>query len=278
MVTSLRSRFGLCASFLALLLFSLVATADVVPVLHTKAADYQNVTLVSHTPTHLFIQHSRGVATIKIDELDDQALTSLGLSRSKDGAVTALAKSAGEEPHDREALIAEQRRAVLSSFVDMFKRLFQDAWRVISPRDATIFGLFIAGILAVLLFFYLFYSYCVRLICLKAGYRPGIIAWLPIVRDYALFRAAGMSIVAFLVLMSPGIILPLVQNQFAGWEMVVFGNFVLVLVVHCLWCIRLCDARGKGAFAKILLIFPLTYPFAFLYLAFADRVNKDDFR
>ena len=174
--------------------------------------------------------------------------------------------------------MAGARRAAFSSLWDMFKGLFQDAWRAISPRDAAILGWIIAGTLAVLLLFYLFYSFCVRLICLKAGYRPGILAWLPILRDYALIRAAGMSVVSFLVLMSPGIILPLVQDQFVGWEAVALANFVLVVVVHCLWCVRLCDARGKGTFAKILLIFPVTYPFAFLYLAFADRVNKDDFR
>ena len=277
-MTPLRSRFGLWASLLALTLFCLAATADVVPELQTKAATYQNVTLVSHTPTHLFIQHSRGVATIKVDDVDDQALASLGLSRSKNGEVTALADPGGEASRDREASMAGARRAAFSSLWDMFKGLFQDAWRAISPRDAAILGWIIAGTLAVLLLFYLFYSFCVRLICLKAGYRPGILAWLPILRDYALVRAAGMSVVSFLVLMSPGIIVPLVQDQFVGWEAVALANFVLVVVVHCLWCVRLCDARGKGTFAKILLIFPVTYPFAFLYLAFADRVNKDDFR
>src|SRR6516162_8009402 len=51
----------------------------VVPVIQTKTDTYKNVTLVSHTSTHLFIRHSRGVATLKSTDVGLDALRSWGL-------------------------------------------------------------------------------------------------------------------------------------------------------------------------------------------------------
>ena len=46
--------------------------------------------------------------------------------------------------------------------------------------------------------------------------------------------------------------------------------FLVMLIVHIRWCILICLARGKSVVAMIFLIFPLTYPLAFIYLAFSS--------
>src|SRR5690349_6283617 len=57
----------LCASLLALVVFVAPSLAgDVLPVLKTRTETFANVTLINRTATHAFVQHSRGVANIKL--------------------------------------------------------------------------------------------------------------------------------------------------------------------------------------------------------------------
>src|SRR2546426_6622253 len=82
----------LCASLLALGIFAVhTFAAEVVPVLQTKTETYQNVTVISRTATHVFVQHSRGVANIKIAELDAQTLKALGYRSGDEAVVLASA-------------------------------------------------------------------------------------------------------------------------------------------------------------------------------------------
>ena len=68
----------LCATLLALCVFSIHALAlEAIPVLKSKTEDYANVTLLSQTPTHVFIQHSRGTASLKRSNVDESALAQL---------------------------------------------------------------------------------------------------------------------------------------------------------------------------------------------------------
>ena len=86
----LTARFS--AILLALGFFVSQALAeDVLPVLQTKTDAYEKVTVISQTKTHVFIQHSRGVANIKLSDLDVPALTALGFT-STDEAVIAAAQ------------------------------------------------------------------------------------------------------------------------------------------------------------------------------------------
>ena len=102
----------LCASLLALGFFVLQALGeDVLPVLQTKTDSYANVTVVSRTATHVFVQHSRGVANIKLSDLDVTALTALGFS-NKDEAVIA---AAGGDPKSDAAKSSTNRFAAFSA-------------------------------------------------------------------------------------------------------------------------------------------------------------------
>jgi len=261
----------LWASLLMLAVFAVSTFAgEVVPVLHTPSGTYSNLTVISRTTTHVFIRHARGVANIKVAELDAEALRSISPDNSGNAVVTpATAATVNDPAQSKEGALASKRSAAASGFLEMLVGMLADIKEAVPASMVASFGLVIGVTLAVLLCLYLFYSYCVRLICLKSGYQPGILAWLPIVRDYALFRASGMSVVWFLVLMSPGVIVRVIQGRFQGWEYVVLGACLVAVMVHCYWCVRICQARGKGTPTMLFLIIPFTYPFAFLYLAFS---------
>lgn len=255
----------LCATLLALCVFSIHALAlEAIPVLKSKTEDYANVTLLSQTPTHVFIQHSRGTASLKRSNVDESALAQLLTGASGSNVVATASGTTDNTPPK----VSDAPPATGESFARSFKDVLPQNIVVIIMS----LWLLILGFLLVL---YLFYSYCIKLICVKAGYQPGILAWLPILRDYALFRASGMSVAWLFVLLSPGVLLGVVQGRFQGWEFVVLGDCLVAVIVHCFWCVRICQARGKGILAMIFLIIPFTYPFVFLYLAFSGGESEE---
>src|SRR6185369_8299189 len=101
---------------------------------------------------------------------------------------------------------------------------------------------------AVLVFLYFFWSACSMAICRKCGvtgFFSGLLCWLGWFRLIPLLRAAGMS----------------------GWWFLVLGIPGVNVIIGVVWCIKIVNARGKGGFAATCLVFPPTFPLAFLYLA-----------
>jgi hypothetical protein len=91
-------------------------------------------------------------------------------------------------------------------------------------------------------------SFCVALICLKVDKPGGIMAWLPILQAFPLLHAAGMS----------------------GWWFLASFVPVLNLVAAILWCVKICNARGKNGILAFFLMVPGISILAFLYLAFSN--------
>ena len=108
--------------------------------------------------------------------------------------------------------------------------------------------LLVKGALGGLLLLFLLFSYCIWLICKKTGHAPGGLAWLPILQIFPLLKAAGMS---------------------AWW-------FLANIVAFIVWCLRICQARGKSPWLAVLLLLPGTNVLAFLYLAFADGPGDNE--
>lgn len=243
----------LCASLLSLAFFAVLAMADeVVPVLQTKTDNFANVTLVSRTATHVFVQHSRGVANIKLADLDATALNSLGISTAEAGRANGSTKAglggatvAGGNSTNR---LAAFTASLAASVKDLQSRLAPGA-KLPRLNQTAVLTLLIGMVLA-----YLFFCYCASLIVKKTGNEPGILIWLPVLQVFPMFRAASMS----------------------GWWFLALCVPVVSLVVHIIWCFRISQARGKGIVTAIMLILPLTSLFAFLYLAFADGKRRDD--
>ena len=165
----------------ALLAFCItVGTAlseDAIPLLKTKTEDYANVTLVSQTATHVCIQHSRGMATIKLTSLDAQALIALGISTNvlttRDSGATA-SKDAGSSYNSNQA-----RPSVgLGVRWDSLKSSTSNWFR--ANVNALIFPI---TVLLIILNFA--YGFCAKRFCKKAGYEPRFRVWIPMLRQLA---------------------------------------------------------------------------------------------
>jgi len=216
------------------------------PVLRTKTGNYTNVTVYGRSNTDLYVRHSRGLCNIKLADLPPETLAALG-------------------PDYAAAVPAKARRNVNPMQVlasPALQDLKTGLGRELAPRVAVIPGIstFRPGssllliLLAVMLAGYLFFCYCLKLICEKAGHRPGGLVWIPILQMIPMLQAAGMS----------------------GWWLLAFLVPGLNLVAHILWSIKIVQARRKNLWVSLLLILPVTNLAAFLYLAFSSAAESDD--
>jgi len=233
----------LIAVGLAFLAFAaLSVSAEVVSVVRTRTETFKGVTLVSQTATHAFLKHSRGVANIRLNDLDADTSAALGLGRS---GASVQGKTAGASASTA-SVGSEGEKA---SGPSVWQRAFPTGLPTVDldKRSLTI-------VIGVLLGTWLFFSYCLLLICRKAGTEPGPLVWLPVLQMIPMFRAAGMS---------------------AGWLLAMCVPLVN-LVALVLWSFNIAKARGKGVFTAILLILPVTNFLAFLYLAFSAGDEKPE--
>jgi uncharacterized membrane-anchored protein len=95
---------------------------------------------------------------------------------------------------------------------------------------------------------YIFYSYCLKIICEKTGKKPGVLIWIPIVQLVPLLEVAGLP-VWFII----GFFIPLL-------------NLVLAVVMFA----KISIARGKSGWLVILLFIPIANLIFIPYLAFSD--------
>jgi hypothetical protein len=215
---------------------------QVIPLLKTRAGTYTNVTISSRTAKEVCILHEGGVGNVLFEDLDAEGQALLGYAPpvAKGEALRVLAQEKvsavlNSLPFDSEAVDA------------MGSGSGQEVAIELSPA---VMGLLIAVSIAG----YLFYCYCLMLICAKAGHEPGPLVWLPLLQVFPMLRAAGMS----------------------GWWVLGMLVPLLNLVVTILWCFKIVSARGKSPVWAVLLILPFTNLIAFLYLAFSGDGNHED--
>lgn len=228
-----------------------VSGADVhLDMLKTRTGAFTNVTVVGQNKTDLFIRHARGIANIKISQIaDEAALRSLGLyvepppDRQKPAAPSGAVASALASVPGGKHLSPETAQRVQ-------ERLARARAEVVAALRQPAQVLAVSG--AVLLGVYLFFCYCLKLICQKAGQPPGGLIWIPVLQALPLLRAARMSPWWFLALVVPGL------------------NFVALV----LWCFKIAQARGKSALTAVALLLPGLNLVALLYLAFSDGAPK----
>lgn len=210
-------------------------------VLKIGTTTYRNVTVTTKSKNYIFILHSTGMTNIKVNDLPPDLRTQLGYDlppapESKTNTPAVWARQALGK------IEVPQVKQLESGLLGLYHS--GPASRISLPpltRNFLLIGL------AVLLALYLFHSYCCMLICRKTGSEPGILVWLPVLQLLPLLKAAGMSLWWFLVFLVPG----------------------LNLIAQVWWFIKITQARGKGFLVALLLIFPLTSPFAAMYLAFS---------
>ena len=227
----------LAGVFLAWLSVTLLPAADVeLPMLKSGTDVFTNVTIYGQTQTDLFIKHARGFGNVKISSLDNPTLR--------------LLKLGGETPEEKAAGTTAGKAA--ATVATLKAKLSEVQWE--TPSDADVMGLIsrvrpspnvLIGALAGAVIIYLLVCACMKLICLNAGSKPGLMIWFPVLQMFSLLRAAKMS----------------------AWWFVAFLIPLVNFVAHIVWCIKISKACGKGTLVALLLILPGTNLLAFLYLA-----------
>lgn len=223
--------------FLAATVTALAAASEEIhlEVLKCGTSVYSNVTVYGKSDSDIFIRHAQGFGNLKISNLDQSTLRTLGLVKA-------------EEPKSGSASETVANAAAklnVGSMSDLKNTIEANSLRLSStvrPSPAAL-----AAVLLGLLLVWVFWCYCLKLICVKAGSETGLLVWLPGLQMIPLFRAAGMS----------------------GWWFLATPIPLLDLIVYLFWCVKIARARGKGIFTALLLMFPLTNLLALLYLAFS---------
>ena len=92
---------------------------------------------------------------------------------------------------------------------------------------------------------YVFFCYCAKVICEKAGHQPGVLIWIPIVQAIPLLTVAKLPI----------------------WFIILFFIPVVGFIVTIVMWVKICQARGKSGWLVLLGIIPVIF---LPYLAFSE--------
>ncbi len=101
---------------------------------------------------------------------------------------------------------------------------------------------------AVSLVFYLFFCYCYKRICEKAGVEPGWMIWVPILQLIPMFQAAKLHPALILLFLIP------------------FVNLIMAFVLVA----NLSKALGRSPMLCLWMLVPFVGVLVIPYLAFAD--------
>ncbi len=217
--------------------------------LKTRTDTYTNVTVYGRSSTDIFIRHARGIANIKLENLEPETIAWI----NSGGASAPADASATDQTNDSSA--AESAAAGGSSKFNaqMREQILAKVAALKSLSAVQISPVVVGVVLGLLFALYLFVCYCLKLICQKTGNEPGVLIWLPILQMFPLLRAAGMS----------------------GWWFLGLFIPVVNLVTQILWCFKIVQARGKSIWVAIGLLLPLTNLISLLYLAFSDGKDAE---
>ncbi|MSU57287.1 MAG: hypothetical protein EXS35_03745 [Pedosphaera sp.] len=258
--------------------FFRASAADVTfPTLKTKHGSFTNVVVMSKTGSDIYIRHERGFGNVKLDDIqDDAALVALGL-KAPPVKVEVLKPTTGETT----TAVTNAPTAAESS-ATRYQHQAREKWEWLKqhrPALELTNGLLALGVFVAI---HLFFSFCLKLICVKAGYQPGLLIWLPGLQIIPALRAASMSLLWLLpamILVLALLGLPLLARYgspaLAGLEfLVILVATVLTVVLgwvsQIIWCFKITAARGKSILVAIALLLPVVSLFAFLYLAFSN--------
>lgn len=195
---------------------------------------YTNAT-VTPSASHIVVMHAGGMETLKVANLPLSVKEELGyaIPKPKTNAVAGWTKAQVAKLNQQD--VGQIGRDLEAQILPVLK----------NPRSLN--PAVLAGVAGGMLIIYVFFSYCALLICRKTGNPPGVLIWIPIVQLFPLIRAAGMAPIWFVAWLVP----------------------VLNIVAQVLWAFKIARARNKGAMVGVLLLFPLTSAFTFMYLAFS---------
>lgn len=237
--------------------------------LQIGSVTYSNVAVMSKTATHLVFTHSMGLCSLKLSDLDQTALNDLGYD-PQGRAVTRKVVAPDLSEIEIDPRVAEMQGKFAKDLQDKFGAIARNV---------------LLGIGILLVLGYLFFCFCCVLICRKAGVPAPFISWVPGMQVWALMRAAGLPRWSVSALFAPHIFSGMAQYllpediTLSSPKMITFIAFAIISVIISLatsiiWAIRICRARNKNPWLAFFLLFPLTGPFVFLYLAFSNGEDE----
>lgn len=211
-------------------------------------ATFTNVVVLNKTRNDVFISHSRGMASMKVKELDTATQIKLGyLVEMPKPVQSESIKQIKEKVADIREIESDPR--VQAAEAELAAR-FTQAVEQFDPR------IFYALIAAIILSYLSFSSLC-RSICMKAATPPTQmipLIWVPLLKQVPLLKAAGMSPAWILTNLIPG----------------------LFAITYIVWSFKIAKARGKHVAVAVLLLLPVTNLFAFLYLAMSRGAGDEE--
>jgi hypothetical protein len=229
------------------------------------------VTVTTKAKTYVFLTHSSGMANIKVADLSPEVRQKLGYADLDKPKVNTNAAAAWATK-TMARMDTPEVKEVKQKMEDRLQTYFPGGRPALPPVNRTV--LIASGATSVLI--YLFFSYCLMLICDKAGKPGGFLVWLPLVRFIPLLRAANMSPAWFLVCFLPIAASAVISNVpptpllIIGYVALLAISVLVAVIAMIMWCFKIAKARGKSAWVGLFLLLPLTNLFAFLYLAFSD--------
>jgi hypothetical protein len=221
------------------------ATEDTFNLLEIGSHTYRNVTVTTKSKNYIFILHSAGMTNIKVVDLPSELQERLGYSLAPKVPTNNASAWAKHTMAKIETPQVKQAEVAVS-------QTWQQAWSTAQQYLPPLTSQFLLQVSLGAAGIYLFVCYCLMLICSKAGTEPGPLVWVPFLQIFPLLRAASMS----------------------RWWFVVFMVPVLNIVAHIIWCVKIVEARHKTVPLLVLLLLPVTSPFAFLYLAFSEAAPE----
>jgi len=218
---------------------------EIIESLTVGAITYTNVQLINRTKSDVFIKHAGGVLNVKIKDLDKSAQLQLGYHLAE--IPTTTSSNAVPVTRSRNPLPEFKIDPRWEELQEQIVWESQEFISTLPPKT-----LYAAGGGVFLL--YLFFCSCCRQICRKTGQTSLALVWLPLFKQLPLLRAAGMS----------------------PWWLIT--NFLPPVfgITFIVWAFKISKARGKSPLTGVMLLLPVLNIFAFLYLAFADRLDEDD--
>jgi hypothetical protein len=228
--------------------------------LKTRTDSFTNVTVFNRSKTDIFIQHARGMASVKFSELDAETLALLSQSGYCDKMTASTKSSAAASTSASEkaagAGVAAGMVSTSNLNAQFREKVMPSMNRLLAAVPVRLNSQLVSTIISALLIAYLFGCYCLKLICAKAGSEPGVLIWLPVLQLFPLLRAARMS----------------------GWWFVAWLLPVVNLIAQIVWCFKIVQARGKSVWVAIGLLLPITNLFSLLYLAFSGGGGEEPTR
>ena len=206
---------------------------------------FTNVTVLTKTRNDVFISHARGMASLKVRDLDTQTQIRLGylVEPPKPTQIASIKSKVA----DLSRIKADPR--VQAAEAEVMAR-FSQALEQFDPR-------IFYGLIAAIILSYLSFSSLCRSICMKVAIPPKQLIpliWLPLLKQIPLLKAAGMSPAWILTNLIPG----------------------LFLVTYIVWSFKITKARGKNVAVAVFLLLPVTNLFAFLYLAMSGDTTDEE--